>query len=164
MAAVNAPPGGRLRSVFAVGFVLGAALVTYLLLGVASLRPSPFVAYLVLLGGAMGGLVVASTGAAVGLTPIHGKLAGTLVVAGLGASIASVGSGYLLLMHPAGNHLPILALATVIGAGGWGAWQSRHKVLDALGIAAGLFLSGVITFGIFAATWFVGVICKLAGI
>jgi hypothetical protein len=85
-------------------------------------------------------------------------------VSGLGASIASVGVGYLLVVHPAGNHLGAVGLATLIGAGGWGAWQAHRGVLDRTGLLAGLFLSVFVTVGLFALTWAVGVLSTLTGL
>ena len=164
MAAVNAPPGGRLRIVSAAGFVFGAAFVAALLVMLGDLTPSAFVGYLVVLGGLIGALIALSTAAAVGLTPIRSRTASTLVVSGLGASISSVGVGYLLVAHPAGNHLPLVALATAIGAGGWGAWHVRLGVLDGSGVAIGLALSVVATVVLFAVTWAVGAVCALVGI
>lgn len=164
MAAVKAPPGGRLRIVSAAGFVLGAAFVAALLVVLGDLAPSVFVGYLVVLGGLIGALITVSTTAAAGITPIRSRSGSTLVVSGLGASISSVAVGYLLVAHPPGNHLPLVALATALGAGGWGAWHVRLGVLDRSGLALGLVLSVVATVGLFAVTWLVGVVCALARI
>jgi hypothetical protein len=128
------------------------------------LTPSAFVVYLVFLGGLIGALIAVSTAAAAGIAPIRSRTASTLVVSGLGASISSVGVGYLLVAHPAGNHLPLVALATALGAGGWGAWHVRLGVLDRWGIVVGLALSVVATIVLFSLTWAVGVVCALAGI
>lgn len=164
MAAVNAPHGGRLRSMVAVGFVLGTVLAAVAVFVAAHVAVSGFSSYLVFLGGAMGALVVVSAAAAIGFAEVRGRVVCTLVVSGLGASVASLGIGYLVVVHPPGDHLLLVGLASLLVAGGWGAWQAHRGIVGPAAVAVGLGLSAFVTIALFALTWAVGVFCMMVGV